>query len=139
LEEIMAFACPIGLNPTTLRSEISSMYGRVAAEPAGNFHFHRGPVYAAEFLGYGAHELAGLPQGNTASFAGVGNPFTIASLNEGETVIDIGCGAGMDLLIASRRVGTGGRAIGIDMTEAMLAKTRAAATSLGLDGESGAR
>jgi arsenite methyltransferase len=128
----MAFACPVGLNPKTLRSEISSLYERVAAEPEGNFHFHRGPAYAAEFLGYQIEELATLPRESTASFAGVGNPFTIAELREGETVIDIGCGAGMDLLIAAHRVGPRGRAIGVDMTDAMLERARASANCAGL-------
>lgn len=128
----MAFACPVGLNPKSLRSEISSLYGRVAAEPKGDFHFHRGPAYAAEFLGYRIDELATLPKESTASFAGVGNPFTIAELREGETVIDIGCGAGMDLLIAAHRVGARGRAIGVDMTDAMLERSRASTSRAGL-------
>jgi arsenite methyltransferase len=128
----MVIACPVGLNPATLRSEISSLYGRVAALPGGDFHFHRGPAYAAEFLGYEAEELAGLPSESTASFAGVGNPFAIGTLGDGETVVDIGCGAGMDLLLAARRVGSRGKAIGIDMTDAMLEKTRNAAAAGGM-------
>jgi len=76
----MAIACPVDLNTAALRSEISSIYGRVASEPDGEFHFHRGPAYAARFLGYGADELAALPSDCTASFAGVGNPLAIGQI-----------------------------------------------------------
>jgi SAM-dependent methyltransferase len=126
----MAIACPVDLNTAVLRSEISSIYGRVATEPGGEFHFHRGPAYAAEFLGYDASELAALPPECAASFAGVGNPFAIGPIHPGETVLDIGCGAGMDLLLAARRTGAGGHAIGVDMTDAMIGQAlKSAATA----------
>jgi ubiquinone/menaquinone biosynthesis C-methylase UbiE len=108
------------------------MYSRVAAAPDGAFHFHRGPQYAASRLGYDAAELAGLPADVTASFAGVGNPHAIESIREGEVVLDIGCGAGTDLLLAARRVGPQGRAIGVDMTEAMRRRAAAGAATCGL-------
>ncbi|HWP83584.1 MAG TPA: methyltransferase domain-containing protein [Terriglobia bacterium] len=104
----------------------------MASDPGGNFHFHRGPQYAADFLGYDAAELALLPTDCTASFAGVGNPLAIGPLAAGESVLDIGCGAGMDLLLAGRRVGSQGRVIGVDMTEAMRLRARAAAAAAGL-------
>jgi SAM-dependent methyltransferase len=128
----MAIACPVNLDTQVLRREVSSVYSRVAADPNGSFHFHRGPRYAAEFLGYDAAELAALPEATTASFAGVANPLAIARLEAGETVVDIGCGAGMDLLLAARRVGPAGRAIGVDMTDAMIERARASAAALGL-------
>lgn len=128
----MAIACPLDLNTATLRSEISSIYGRVATEPGGEFHFHRGPAYAAEFLGYDASELAALPPESTASFAGVGNPLAIGSIHPGETVLDIGCGAGMDLFLAALRTGAGGHAIGVDMTDAMLEGARKSAATAGV-------
>ena len=127
-----AIACPIDLNTAILRTEISTIYGRVAAEPGGEFHFHRGAAYAAEFLGYDAEELAALPTEATASFAGVGNPLAIGPIHVGETVLDIGSGAGMDLLLAARRTGPGGQAIGVDMTDAMIERARRAAAALGL-------
>jgi SAM-dependent methyltransferase len=117
--------CPVDLDVATLRSEVQTMYTQVAAEPDGAFHFHRGPQYAAARLGYDAVELAALPADVTASFAGVGNPHAIERIREGEVVLDVGCGAGTDLLLAARRVGPRGRAIGVDMTEAM--RRRAAA------------
>ncbi len=128
----MALACPVDLDTQLLRDEISNIYARVATHPEGNFHFHRGPAYAAEFLGYDAAELALLPAEATASFAGIGNPHAIAPLAAGETVLDIGCGAGTDLLLAARRVGPQGRAIGVEMTEAMVERARSAARAADL-------
>ena len=123
----MAIACPVGLDTHVLRSEVSRIYSRVAADPDGDFHFHRGPAYAVGFLGYDPAELAALPAECTASFAGIANPHTIAPILPGETVLDIGCGAGTDLLLAARHVGPSGRAIGIDMTEAMRDRARESA------------
>ena len=128
----MAIACPVDLDTRRLRDEIRSIYARVADDPSGEFHFHRGPAYAAEALGYDASELAAIPAEATASFAGVTNPLRIAPLQEGATVLDVGCGAGMDLLLAARRVGPRGRAIGVDMTESMADKARHSAHGAGL-------
>lgn len=128
----MAIACPIDLDTAILRGEIANIYGRVATNPTGEFHFHRGPQYAAEFLGYNAEELATLPPDCTASFAGIGNPLAIGPIRTGETVVDIGCGAGMDLLLAARRVGPEGKAIGVDMTDGMIEQARRSAISSGL-------
>jgi len=128
----MAIACPVDLDTQMLRSEVSKIYARVAADPNGDFHFHRGPAYAAEFLGYDPVELAALPADCTASFAGIANPHAIAAIIAGETILDIGCGAGMDLLLAARRAGPTGRAIGIDMTEAMRDRACASAAAAGL-------
>lgn len=128
----MAIACPVDLDTQLLRSEVSKIYSRVAVDPDGDFHFHRGPAYAAEFLGYDAVELAALPSECTASFAGIANPHMIAPILPGETVLDIGCGAGTDLLLAARRVGPSGHAIGVDMTEAMRDRARASAAAAGM-------
>jgi arsenite methyltransferase len=125
--------CPVDLDTQRLRQEIREMYTRVAKDPAGDFHFHRGARYAAEFLGYDAAELGALPAESRDSFAGVGNPLAIAELLEGETVVDIGCGAGTDLLLAARRIGSAGRAIGIDMTPEMIERCRRAAIEAGLE------
>jgi SAM-dependent methyltransferase len=132
LEVTMAIACPVELDTQLLRSEVSKVYARVATDPDGDFHFHRGAAYAAEFLGYDAAELAALPAECTASFAGIANPHAIAPVLQGETVLDIGCGAGTDLLLAARRVGPAGRAVGIDMTEAMRDRARNSAAAAGL-------
>jgi ubiquinone/menaquinone biosynthesis C-methylase UbiE len=129
----MAIACPVDLDTRELRDEIRSIYARVASDPSGEFHFHRGPNYAAEFLRYDRAALAQLPAQSTASFAGVANPHRVAPIEEGSVVVDIGCGAGMDLLLAAKSAGRRGRAIGIDMTEAMAEKARSAARAAGFD------
>jgi arsenite methyltransferase len=128
----MPILCPVDLNTAALRSEISNVYERVAEEPEGEFHFHRGPAYAAEFLGYDADELAALPADCTASFAGIGNPLAIGPIHTGETVLDIGCGAGMDLLLAAKRTGATGHAIGVDMTAAMVERAQKSVEATGL-------
>lgn len=129
----MAVSCPIGFDVKSLRVEVQTMYARVAAAPDGEFHFHRGPGYAAALLGYDAGELAALPADVTSAFAGVANPHAIARLPAGATVVDIGCGAGTDLLLAARRVGPTGQAIGVDMTEAMRRRASQGAAACGLD------
>jgi arsenite methyltransferase len=129
----MAIACPVDLDIRKLREEIQSIYARVATDPSGDFHFHRGPQYAAEFLNYDRAVLDNLPQESTDSFAGVANPNRIDRIGEGAVVVDIGCGAGMDLLLAAKSLGKRGRAIGIDMTESMKEKALAAARIAGLE------
>lgn len=128
----MAVTCPVDLDTSRLRQEIRTIYARVATDPSSEFHFHRGAAYAAERLGYDAAALAAIPADATASFAGVANPLRIAALSAGATVVDIGCGAGMDLMLAATAVGPRGKAIGIDMTEPMAERARAAARTLGL-------
>ena len=114
----MAVTCPINLDVASLRAEVQTIYARVAAAPDGEFHFHRGPKYAASILGYDASELAALPADVTSAFAGVANPHAIGRIPVGSTVVDVGCGAGTDLLLAARCVGTTGRAIGVEIGRA---------------------
>ncbi len=121
-----------GGEPSHLHSAVENLYARVANDPGGEFDFHRGAEYAAKNLGYDAAELASLPASSTRSFAGVGNPHLIEPLREGEVVLDVGSGAGTDLLIAARRVGPGGRAIGVDMTAEMVERCRASIAESGL-------
>lgn len=128
----MAVSCPVNFDVASLRAEVQTMYARVAAEPHGEFHFHRGPQYAATMLGYDAAQLAALPSEVTSSFAGVGNPHAIGRIPAGATVVDVGCGAGTDLLLAARQTGPSGRAIGVDMTDAMRRRASAGAAACGL-------
>jgi arsenite methyltransferase len=128
----MAVTCPIDFDVASLRAEVQTMYSRVATSPDGDFHFHRGPHYAATMLAYDATELAALPPEVTSSFAGIGNPHAVGRVPAGATVLDIGCGAGTDLLLAARQVGPTGRAIGVDMTEAMRERASNGAASCGL-------
>ena len=128
----MAATCPVGFNVDKLRELVRAEYDRVAREPNGTFHFRRGPEYACRMLGYNPEELAVIPAESTASFAGVGNPHRIGPIEARETVLDIGCGAGMDLLLAARATGPSGRAIGVDMTPSMLELAKRGAIKAGL-------
>ena len=123
----MALTCPVDLDSIRLRREVQDMYSRVAVAPDGSFHFHRGPEYAIRWLGYDATELSALPAEVTRAFAGIGNPHAIAPLAAGLSVLDVGSGAGTDLLLAARHVGPSGRAIGVDMTADMRERARAGA------------
>lgn len=107
-----------------LREAIQEEYEAVAREPERGFHFHTGRPLA-RILGYRSEWLDGLPEGSIESFAGTGNPFSLGALATGERVVDIGCGAGIDSLIAAGMVGPEGAVIGIDMTPSMLEKAQA--------------
>lgn len=128
----METRCFTNLEVDTLRSKVSETYADLVRRPAGAFHFHHGPDYAVEVLRYDRAEIESLPPETTAAFAGVGNPLRIGPVRAGETVLDIGCGAGTDLLLAARRVGPAGRVIGVDMTAAMRRQARAAARAIGV-------
>ena len=128
----MATTCPVGFDVAGLRAQIHATYDRVARDPGGDFHFHRGAWYATDYLRYSADELALLPDACTARFAGVGKPLRTGPIHPRETVVDHACGAGTDLLLAARRVGPGGCAIGIDMTPAMRDVANRAAAEAGL-------
>ncbi|MBI3942363.1 MAG: methyltransferase domain-containing protein [Chloroflexi bacterium] len=111
------------LNLEDLRTAISKEYEMVALHPHKGFHFQTGRPLA-QMLGYADAWLAGIPEASMESFAGTGNPFRLGELQPGEHVVDVGCGAGMDSLIAARMVNPTGQVIGIDMTPAMLDKAR---------------
>lgn len=119
------------LDVNKLRSAIQDEYAEVAACPMKGFHFHTGR-FLAERLGYPAELVAALPDPVVESFAGVGNPFAWGQPAPGETVLDLGSGAGFDTLQAAAMVGPAGRAIGVDMTPAMADKARRNAALLGL-------
>jgi arsenite methyltransferase len=115
-----------GLDVDGLRRAIQEEYALVAAEPERDFHFHTGRRLAA-IVGYDEEWLDGVPEATIASFAGTGNPFSLGALMPGEHVVDVGCGAGIDSIIAARMVGSTGSVIGLDMTPAMVEKARAGA------------
>jgi SAM-dependent methyltransferase len=127
----LAMATSVKLDVQQLREAIQAEYAEVAADPQKGFHFHTGRPLA-RLLGYPARDTDPLPEAVIESFAGVGNPFVFGALQPGETVVDVGSGAGFDALLAARQVGPTGRVIGIDMTPAMLEKARANAALLGL-------
>jgi SAM-dependent methyltransferase len=114
-----------------LRSAIEDEYTEVASCPVKGFHFHTGRLLA-DRLGYPADRVAVLPDPVVESFAGVGNPFVWGEPAPGESVLDLGSGAGFDALQAAAMVGPSGTVIGVDMTPAMLDKSRENARLLGL-------
>jgi SAM-dependent methyltransferase len=116
----------------SLRRAIRLEYAEVAEHPEFGFHFLVGRPLA-RVLGYDPAWLKGIPEAAIESFAGTGNPFSLRLLGSGEHVVDVGCGAGIDSLIAAGMVGPDGAVIGVDMTPAMLAKARRAAAETGLD------
>jgi arsenite methyltransferase len=106
-----------------LRARIREMYREVAEQPDGTFHFQLGrPVGVA--LGYPAEWLDAVPAAALASFAGVGHMLDLARIQPGERVMDLGSGSGTDSFIAAHLTGSAGRVIGVDMTDAQLAKAR---------------
>ena len=107
-----------------LRHAIKRVYTEVANDPKKGYHFHTGPEYAIERLGYARETLADLPDSVTGPFAGVGNPLSLGLPARGATVVDIGAGSGMDTFIAAKAVGTEGKVIAVDMTDAMLRRGR---------------
>ena len=115
----------LGLEIGKLREAISSEYKEVAINPRRGFHFHTGRPLT-RILGYKEEWLEGIPESSIESFAGTGNPFSLGEIRPGERVVDIGCGAGFDSLIAAKKVGPDGKVIGVDMTEEMLDKARLA-------------
>jgi arsenite methyltransferase len=113
-----------------LKDEIINMYQEVAENPEGEFHFYHGRQ-AAEMFGYRADWLGRAPADSVASFAGVGNPHERSELQPGETVLDLGSGAGLDAIISSWAVGPTGKVIGIDLNPAMCLKAQAHAAQSG--------
>jgi len=106
-----------------LETKVKDMYRHVAEQPEGKYHFELGRPLA-ERLGYPPDLLGRIPEGASESFAGVGYFFDLADLAQGEAVIDLGSGSGMDVFFAAERVGTSGSVVGVDFTSEQLAKAR---------------
>ena len=117
--------------PANLETAVKDRFAALALDPAQEHRFPVGPD-SAKRLSYSAAEIDLLPTSATESFAGVGNPFSLGDLSSGQSVLDLGCGAGMDSILAARRVGPTGKVIGIDMVEEMLTKARRNAQAVGL-------
>src|ERR671932_1964667 len=114
-----------------LRDEIRRTYTDVSSDQEQEFIFPTGRGWAQE-LGYPEPELSRVPDETVESFAGVANHWLLGRVEPGETVLDLGCGAGTDLLIAAQMAGREGRAIGVDMTASMLERARESAAAMGL-------
>jgi arsenite methyltransferase len=124
-------ATDIPVDVDVLRREIQHTYTQVSTDQDQEFIFPTGRAWAQD-LGYPEPELSRIPEASAASFAGVANPFSLGELAPGQTVLDLGCGAGTDLLIAAQMVGPEGRVIGVDMTPTMLVRVRDSAAAMGL-------
>ena len=119
------------LDRTSILSAVKEMYEEVATCPTRGFHFPTGRP-ACEYVGYPKEELDRLPETAVESFAGVGYPFVADRIRKGDTVVDVGSGSGVDVLIAAQKTGDGGRVIGVDMTRSMIEKASANLQSAGV-------
>jgi len=119
------------VDSAALREQVKAKYREVATHPEGEFHFNTGRSLAAR-CGYDAALVDALPEVAVESFAGVACPFKLRALTQGERVVDVGSGAGMDSLLAARSVGPEGRVIGVEMTPEMLARAQGVADEMAL-------
>jgi arsenite methyltransferase len=120
---------PVDVN--VLRAEIRRTYTEVSTDQEQEFIFPTGRDWA-RVLDYPEPELSRVPDASVESFAGVANHWLLGRIEPGQVVLDLGCGAGTDLLIAAQMTREDGRAIGVDMTTGMLDRARASSEELGL-------
>jgi arsenite methyltransferase len=121
----------VSVDVEVLRGEIRKTYTDVSIDREREFIFPTGRAWAQE-LGYPEPELSRVPDASVESFAGVANHWRLGRIEPGQVVLDLGCGAGTDVLIAAQMTGASGRVIGVDMTPAMLEQARACAVQMGL-------
>jgi SAM-dependent methyltransferase len=113
-----------------MQAAVKRRFAAVASEPQREKKFPVGPA-SARNLGYDSREIDALPPSATESFCGVGNPLKLGEIKPAEVILDLGSGAGLDSLLAARRVGQSGKVIGVDMCPEMVAKGRGNASRLG--------
>jgi arsenite methyltransferase len=114
-----------------IRAGIQEKYAKVATEGAGCCFKYPTGKEGMTLQGYPLDIINALPDEVLADFCGVGNPFSLGPLYPGDAVLDIGCGAGVDSLVAARLVGEGGRVVGVDVTPAMVERAQAYLARLG--------
>lgn len=119
-------------SPDDIKAAVADRYGLVATAPGQKFNFPVGRRFA-ESVGYDHVLLDRLPSGMWESFTGAGNPQAFVDAKPGETVLDLGCGAGLDLYLYSQKVGPTGRLYGLDLAQPMLDKARSNLTVLGVN------
>ncbi len=106
-----------------ISADISEKYRKVAVNPEGAFKYPTGRA-GLEGQSYDREILKTLPEEVLASYCGVGNPFSLGPIDNGESVLDVGCGAGVDTLVAAMMTGPDGRVVGMDLTPEMLERAR---------------
>jgi len=106
-----------------IKQAVRGKYNQVASDPGATFNFPVGRGFA-ESVGYPPEILDGLPSSMWESFTGAGNPQPYVDIKPGETVLDLGCGAGLDLYFYAQAVGPSGKVYGLDISEEMIAKAR---------------
>jgi SAM-dependent methyltransferase len=114
-----------------IEKSIRGKYANVAKSPEGLFKYPTGLAGLKE-LKYDSEIIQALPEAVGASYCGVGNPFILGPIREGEAVLDIGCGAGVDTIVGATMVGPTGTVTGIDLVPEMLAKAKENAQMMGL-------
>ncbi len=121
------------MNPTSaeIQATVKERFAAVAVAPGHEKKFPVGPASARK-LGYDPQEIDALPASVTESFCGVGNPLGLHEVLTGQTVLDLGSGAGCDSLLAARRVGPTGKVVGVDLCPAMVEKAKRNAALVGL-------
>ena len=107
-----------------ITKSILEKYAKASVSMEGSFRYPTGAP-ALRMLGYEEAILSLLPESVQAVYCGVGNPFSLGAIDPGMAVIDIGCGAGVDTLVAALMVGPGGRVVGIDITPEMVERAKA--------------
>ncbi|MFI5340107.1 MAG: methyltransferase domain-containing protein [Candidatus Methylomirabilales bacterium] len=113
-----------------IRNEIADKYRKLAVSPEGLFRYPTGEQ-SARGLGYQPDCVAAIPLPIRERFVGVGNPFSLGPIRAGESVLDLGCGAGLDTFIAAQLVGFEGHVVGVDLSPEMLAVARAGQAEAG--------
>lgn len=118
-------------SPQEIKSAVAERYGQVAAAPDQKFNFPVGRKFA-ESVDYEPGVLDRLPASIWESFTGAGNPQKFVDAQPGETLLDLGCGAGLDLYLYAQKIGPTGKLIGLDLSEPMLSKARSNLASVGI-------
>jgi SAM-dependent methyltransferase len=114
-----------------IRAMVQERFSRIATAPEYEKKFPVGPQ-SAKILGYDPEEINRLPLSVTDSSAGAGNPLSLGEIHPGQTLVDLGSGAGLDSILAARRVGGAGKVVGVDMVETMVEKARRNVEALGI-------
>ena len=113
----------LNINPDEIKKLVKNKYSEVSKNPCGVFNFPVGKIFALK-VGYSKEILDNLPPSLTESFTGANNPQGFIELKKGEVVLDLGCGAGLDLYFYAQAVGDKGRVYGLDISEDMVSKAK---------------